>query len=295
LDPDEKLDYVNELCNRFRKGLSAYKETKPTPSGKKRIKVVAISDTHIPFQREDFLKAIIKEHSGAEYLVITGDLLDNNLISSFPKEKEIPFAIEYSAGFELVCKLSSNFGRVILVDGNHDAGRYQREISKLNPTIKFLVKTSPLKYLADGYNFSPWGEELGQVNLPNVFYAGDLHENGWWFRIGKSIFAHRLKGMKKGTLSNATHMANWFLDRGIDFQCFVSGHSHKVGWAPMKGGRIVIDQGCLCLPMQYESDGGCNYLPQDLGYAIVEMDQNGNVNPNLDATRPVYLGTYSHP
>jgi hypothetical protein len=56
------------------------------------------------------------------------------------------------------------------------------------------------------------------------------------------------------------------------------------------GGRIVIDSGALCYPMEYENDGSCNMSPIDLGYAIVEMDRQGNVDS--ETTMVKYLGTY---
>jgi predicted phosphodiesterase len=232
---------------------------------------------------------IVKKHSGAEYCVVNGDLFDNNLISTFPKQKEIPFAVEYSAVMEIVKYLSKNFGKVILVDGNHDAGRFSRELGKLNNSIKFLIKESPLQYISEGKNFSPRGEDLGNINLPNVEYAGEKTP-GWYTQIGKAIFGHKTGGgFRKAPMANAIQMTEWFMRRGTYFQCFVGGHSHRVGFVSYLS-KIVIDQGSLCYPLQYEQDGRCTMAPTDLGYAIVDIDKNGNVDPN--ETRPIFLGTY---
>jgi predicted phosphodiesterase len=286
----DHYNLVKRLCQDFRGKTAHLKERRLAPAGKKRIKIISVSDLHVPFQREDLLHSIIAEHRGADFLVLNGDLFDSSLISKFPKEREIPFAVEYAAAFEIVAWLSQNFQRVVLIDGNHDAGRFTREIGKLNPTILFLVKGSPLKYIADGRRFSPAGEDLGTVSLPNVSYAGDAPTgSGWWWRIGKVIFAHRLRGFKGAPMANAVHVAEWFLRRGEDFQCIVNGHSHHLGMAYYRG-RLVIDQGALTLPMAYEEDGSCNIPPPDLGYAIVTTDQFGNVDPR--ETYPVHLGTY---
>lgn len=243
---------------------------------------------HVPFIREDLVKDIVRKHSGSEYCVVNGDMFDNYAISTFPKQKEIPFAIEYASVMEIVEYLSSHFGKVILVDGNHDAGRFTRELGKLNNNVKFLMKSSPLQYIAEGRKFSPKGEDLGYVNLPNVEYAGD-GAPGWYTRIGQAIFGHKTSGFRKTPMANAIHMVEWFIKRGTKFQCFVAGHSHKVGMVPYLG-KIVIDQGALCLPMEYEKDGRCTMSPPDLGYAIVDLDTRGNVDP--ETTRPVFLGTY---
>lgn len=284
-----RIDRVRLLCDNYRERLENLELVKAKPYGNQRTQVIAISDLHVPFCREDLLKKIIRKHSGAEVCVVTGDLFDANLISTFTKHKEIPFAIEYAAAFEIVCLLSKHFGHVILVDGNHDAGRYQRELGKLNPTIRFLVKESPLKYIADGLQVSPSGESLGNISLPNVTYAGDVNSQSWWCKVGQCLFVHRLKGFAKAPMANAVKANEWFLGRGTEFQAVVNGHSHHVGQIIHRG-KIVIDQGCLCFPMDYEADGRLTMHPQDLGYAIVELDKRGNVDP--EGTRVVHLGTY---
>jgi len=279
---------VRQYCKAYREKLNSYEEKKPRPVGRKRVRIISISDLHVPFCREDLVQEIVKTYSGAEYCVVNGDLFDNNLISTFPKSKEIPFAVEYAAVMELVQELARNFEQVILVDGNHDAGRFSRELGKLNNSIKFLIKSSPLQYIAEGKNFSSQGEDLGIVNLPNVSYAGE-NGMGWYTKIGQAIFGHKTSGFRKSPMANAIHMTDWFIKRGTEFQCFVAGHSHKLGLVPYLG-KIVIDQGALCLPMEYEKDGRCTMSPPDLGYAIVELDTRGNVDPVT--TRPVFLGTY---
>lgn len=281
-------DKVTKYCDGYREKLSGYYEAKPRPVGRKRTRIISISDLHVPFCREDLVKDIVSKHSGCDICVVNGDLFDNYIISTFPKQKEIPFAIEYAAVMEIVLDLSSHFGKVILVDGNHDAGRFSREIGKLNSSIKFLLKSSPLQYIAEGRNFSAKGEDLGTINLPNVEYAGNMGM-GWYTRVGQAIFAHKTRGFRKAPMANAIHMVDWFIRRGTKFQCLVSGHSHKVGLVPYLG-KIVIDQGALCLPMEYEKNGGCTMSPPDLGYAIVDLDTRGNVDP--ETTRPVFLGTY---
>lgn len=286
--PDH-IDIVKQVCDSYRSKLERLKVLKPVATGASRRKIVSFSDLHIPFVREDLIEEAVKQHSGAEWCVINGDLFDSNLISTFPKHKEVPFVMEYITAEHIVRLLAKHFGTVVLVDGNHDAGRFSRELGKISETIQFLVKGSPLKHLANGERYSPSGEALESIDLPNVVYAGDESPQNWWFQIGGAIFAHRLKGFKAAPMANAVLAADYFMDRGNKFQCIVNGHSHKQGMIAYKG-RIVMDQGCLCYPMEYEADGRMTMSPTDLGYAIVELDRNGNIDPV--ATRNVYLGTY---
>jgi len=284
----DNLEKMTKFCEGYREKLSSYREVKPTPVGKKRTRIISISDLHVPFHREDLIRDIIEEHSGADVLVLNGDLFDNYSLSSFSKSRDIPFAVEYSTVFEIVKLAARNFGKVIIVDGNHDSGRFSRELGKLDEGVKFLIKPSPLQYIANGRDFSPTGEDLGTINLPNVTYAGEKGI-GWYHQIGQAIFVHRLRGYKAGPMANAIDIANWFLRKGTEFQCLVSAHSHHVGMVPYYG-RLIIDQGALCLPLEYEKNGGCKLTPPDLGYAIVELDARGNVDP--ETTRPIFLGTY---
>jgi len=284
----DHYDKVQKYCKAYRAKFDNYEEARPRPIGKKRIRIISISDLHVPFCREDLIKDIVKKHSGADFCVVNGDMFDCYAISTFPKHKEIPFAVEYAAVMEIVQNLSQNFEKVILVDGNHDAGRFTREIGKLKDDIKFLMKSSPLQNVAEGRCFSPQGKDEGYINLPNVEWAGKKGF-GWYTRIGQAIFGHKTSGFRKAPMANALQMTDWFIKRGTKFQCFVGGHSHRVGLIPYLG-KLIIDQGALCLPMEYEKDGRCTMSPPDLGYAIVDLDNQGNVDP--ETTRPIYLGTY---
>jgi predicted phosphodiesterase len=283
------INRVRDICEKFIGKLDRYELTKPKLTGRKRERGISISDLHLPFTLHDILKDIIKQHSGEDFCVVNGDLFDMSLVNSFMKHQEVPLIEEYNAALFLIRELATNFGEVILVGGNHDDGRYAREISKINPTMMFLVKESPLQHLAEGRMYDERGRYTGSLSLPNVHYVGDEGPS-WWYRRGQTIFCHRLRGFRTGPMRNATFMADHFLRRGIKFQCCINGHSHHLGWTPYTGGRLVIDQGALCLPQHYEVDGGGGYSPIDVGYAVVEMDNEGNVN--FDYTRPVYLGTY---
>jgi len=286
---------ARKICQKYRDRLKRFSLVKLAPSGKNRVRGISISDLHCPFQREDLIRDIVKKHGfggvdeASDFCVINGDLFDNYLISKFPKRKEIPFIIEYQAASLIVRFLAQHFKNIYLVDGNHDYNRYMKEIQRLNPTIQFLAKSSPLKYLADGNLFTAGGNPMPPINLQNVFYAGDLGA-GWWLKLGKTIFCHRLRGFRSNAMQNATYMVDHFAKRGVKFQCLVAGHSHRVGQVAYTGGKLVIDQGALCYPLEYEDDGSCHYSPPDLGYAIVSMDQKGNVDP--DETKVMYLGTY---
>jgi len=253
-------------------------------------KILSISDLHLPFCDMSQAKDVILANTDAEDLIINGDLFDSYQISTFSKERHIPFLEEYLMATELIDFCAEHFKRVILVDGNHEVGRFQVEIGKLEPSLRFLQKTSPMAYLAHGDRFSKTGTHIGAEPRDNVIYAGDVSDESWNIKIGNCLFAHRIRGYKSGPMANITHMADYFIKAGKSFQCLVAGHSHHAGTAPYLG-RLLIDQGCLCQPQGYANSGGCASYPIDAGYAVVYMDASGNVD--FSKSRHVYLGIYS--
>lgn len=284
----DEFDQALQIVENYKKRFDDYFLKKPEAKGIEREKILVMSDLHFPFARMDLVNEILKEHADADKVVLTGDLFENHLISTFSKERHIPLQIEYAAVFAFVKKLSKMFPQVVLIDGNHDYGRFHRELNKMDPTVFFLMKGSPLQYVAEGYEYDQFGNDLGVCKMDNVVHAVSEGHN-WWVKIGKTIFAHRLKGFNKGPMASAVKMADWFINQGISFQALVCGHSHRVGVIPYKG-KLIIDEGALCYPLEYETNGSCNVTPVDLGYALIYQDRHGNVDIEQSGVR--WLGTY---
>jgi predicted phosphodiesterase len=284
----KKLHQATLICDRYKEQVP-FKTTLaskiPKVTGGKLVRMVAISDLHVPFFRDDLLKEVVSRTEGFDYCVVNGDLLDAYSLSTFKKTIEIPFVAEYTAGALIVEFLAEHYKKVILVGGNHDVGRWGRLLDKVETPMKFLLTEHPLSLIAKGIRFTPEGIPIEDSKVKNVTFSKNL----WWARVGQTIFVHRLRGHKKGPLGNSSVAADHFIHRGTSFQCLVSGHSHKGGVAPYRG-KILIDQGCLCLPLEYESSGNCTLSPPDLGYAVITSDKSGNIK--LDETNFVYLGTY---
>ena len=55
--------------------------------------------------------------------------------------------------------------------------------------------------------------------------------------------------------------------------------------------KLIIEQGCCCVPMDYEVSGKSKLTQQSFGYAVIYMDKNGNVDFNTSDT--TYYGTGS--
>lgn len=71
---------------------------------------------------------------------------------------------------------------------------------------------------------------------------------------------------------------------------FITQNTHHLGKILWKN-KLLIEQGCCCIPMDYEADGKMRFGQQTFGYAVVYMDKNGNID--FEKSGPIYHGTGS--
>lgn len=252
--------------------------------GDTNIKILSISDLHVPFENYDVLVDALEKHSDADLLVVNGDFLEQYAVSKWGKSKTVLLEWEYKVAIEWMKLFSSMFEEVHLVRGNHD-DRLRKYLSdSVDPMIGFMVEDDILTKLTEGYDFNDKGKLEQKYHFDNVYYEGGLL--GWYTKIGKCLFAHpsSSSGVPMRTVISA---AEAFMSNE-QFQAIVIGHSHKMGKLIYKD-KVLIEQGCCCVPMDYQADGKLKYLPQSFGYAVVYMDEYGNVD--FDKTNTVYCGT----
>lgn len=253
------------------------------PKGKL-FKVVSISDLHIPFVNDAVIKDMIDKHSDADILVVNGDLLEQYSVSKWPKSKGIVLQHEYKIAVKYVKMFAERFKKVVLTRGNHDERVAKYFSSNIDPGISFLTHPDPLERIASGFDFTTNGTFAKVNTFDNVFYFGGLC--GWYAKVGKTIFAHP-SGGSGVPMKTGVNVANYFLEKE-DFDCIVIGHTHKMGQVIYKG-KLIIEQGCACIPMDYEADSKMQYGQQSFGYAVIYMNAKGEVD--FDKSRPVYYGT----
>jgi predicted phosphodiesterase len=257
------------------------------PTKKTNIKVLSLSDLHIPFENTDTIAHALKKHSDADILVINGDFLELYAVSTWPKNKNVVLKWEYQIAIEWLKLFSKTFKKVVLTSGNHEARLKSYFAAKIDPSISFLVGNDILSRLAQGEDF--WGENRESLtaemhDFSNVEYQPGLLS--WYTKIGKCIFAHP-RSFSKVPAKTAVNTADYFLGRE-DYQAVVIGHTHKLSKLIWKD-KLLMESGCCCVPMDYEADGKMKYTPQAFGYAVVYMDEDGNVDFNK--SNAIYTGT----
>jgi predicted phosphodiesterase len=253
------------------------------PSGKL-YKVVSISDLHIPWVNDSVVSDMISNHSDAEVLVVNGDILDQYSVSRWPKTKGILLRHEYEIAIDYLKQFSKIFKKVILTRGNHDDRLESYFANNLDPGVCFLTHPDILERMANGYAFNQHGVLEKIYDFSNVHYAGGI--SAWYAKVGNCIFAHP-KGGSKIPMRTSVNVANYFFEKE-DFDTIVCSHTHKIGKVVWKG-KLLIEQGCACVPMDYEADAKMQYSQQAFGYAVVYMNNKGEVHFNKSV--PVFHGT----
>jgi len=257
------------------------------PTDKARIKIACVGDLHIPLENHLLLDKLIKEEADADILVLNGDIFEHYIVSRWKKDKSIPLRLEYEIALEWIKKLSAVFPKIILVYGNHEYRLASYFSTHVDPAVHFATSPDMLKRLADGYDFDKYNDFVKIHDFPNVHYEpGTLN---WYTKIGKCLFVHPRDAISK-TLGTAEKAMNHFISRGEDFQCLVMGHTHRQSSAVLNK-KLLLESGCCCVPLDYESDGKLNSMNQVFGYTLVYMDQEGNVD--YDKTHNVFYGTGS--
>ena len=258
------------------------------PVKKADIKIVSTGDWHIPFENYKVLKHMIKYHSDADILVVNGDIFEHYLVSQWKKDKSIPLRLEYEIALEWIMKLHKIFKKIVLVYGNHEYRLRSYISSNLDPAVHFATSPDLLKRLADGYDFDEYGDFVKVHDFDNVFYEPGLLN--WYTKIGQCLFVHPRSYVKQ-LLGTAEQAMEHFIKRGEDFQCLVLAHTHRQS-SSIVNGKLLLESGCACVPLDYLSDGKLNSLNQTFGYSVIYLDELGNVDFNT--SHNFYWGT-GHP
>jgi len=190
------------------------------PLGKERIKILSLSDLHIPFDNHETILHALDNHADADILVINGDFLEQYAVSKWGKTQTLLLEWEYKIAMEWMKFFTEIFEEVHLVRGNHD-DRLKKYISAaVDPMINFMVEDDVLVKIANGYDFNNNGRLEKKYNFDNVYYTPGLL--GWMTKIGKCIFAHPT-GSSGIPMRTVIQAATSFMTNE-NFQSLVIGH-----------------------------------------------------------------------
>lgn len=268
-----------------------YRGPKRKESGERK-KIVIVSDLHVPFHEPEMVADVIARDSDADLLIINGDLQDFYSISRFTKYETVPIERELAEVQMVLERLSEAFPRVLIVEGNHDRPRFEKQLRTHLATEPDVIKV--IEYLTGG-NLSPI--RLMASKLPNVKMAEHRvgpHSIGWFAQEGDLLVCHAEKfSITPGAALRK--IDEWFEDMrdhlGLDdWRVCIQAHTHQLGFFPWKSDRVLLEGGCLCKQHGYQLQPRIGGRPQRRGYVTLEQidgvtDINSIRLPWLDVAR----------
>lgn len=246
-------------------------------------RVLALSDFHIPFHLP--VKTFDKYRGDVDILVLNGDVLDCQSISSFPKKYRVSLIDEMIEARRYIIELIDTIRprRVVITKGNHEYRLLRYLSERINEDLMSLMPDSPMDLIVnDGFknNDRMNKTEVYYPPLKNLYdeqgiaieYAGE-----WYCRIGNVIFAHPLA--YSGSIMKTTEKAVTFFSRcesTRSFTAVVMAHTHKVGFYKV-GDIKMYEQGCCCNLNQLDYADGRLQDPQQNGYMYIALNENGDI------------------
>lgn len=244
---------------------------KRTQKGRERI--VIVGDLHVPFHDKEALAALIAREKGADTLVINGDLQDFYSVSRFTKYESVSFHEEVAQVTLVLEQLASAFPRVVIVEGNHDKPRFERQLRDRLPEEMVRV----VEFLCGG-NLSviaAIAKRYPNVALASNDVAG--HKVSWFAQIGDLIVTHAEK-FSRVPGSTLRGIEEWLSDMdhtlGLnDWRVVIQAHTHQLAWVPWHADRLLVEGGCLCETHGYQLTARIGGRPQRRGWVTLEQHE----------------------
>jgi predicted phosphodiesterase len=258
---------------------------KPRPpkiqTGKIHTKRLAVAgDFHAPFHDPEVVATLIADESPkTDTLIVSGDLMDFYSISRFLKYERVSIEQEIAATDVLLGQLSAAFPDVLIVSGNHDSQRFEKQLrTLLAPEMMHVIE------LLTGGNLSVI--HMLAKRYPNVRFApqqAGSHSLGWMTQVGDMMVTHAEKD------SRVPGSAVRQIDEGLtDFEfvydlkpwrVLMQAHTHASGMVPWKADRLLVETGCCCITHGYQMTARMGGRPQRQGYVtLTQHDGKTDVN-----------------
>lgn len=272
--PQQKFSNADEAWKFLNReiGRTERENTYPKKRDKKTRKFVLVSDIQTPFQRDDVIIDICKHEADADVLIISGDLTDSYSLSNYTKTRNIPFREEWGVAVSIVEKFSTIFPEVWILKGNHDIRLEKRLQELLSVDMLDAIKTitggviCPINTLANKFkNVKLIGHNIDNINSID-----------WIHQFGDAIVMHAEKySVMPGAVMRK--ISEWLADFEIafnistDYRVIFQSHTHAYLFMPYRADQILIETGCACNIMPYQTTAKIGARPQRVCYITFEQ------------------------
>lgn len=242
--------------------------------------VMIINDIHAPFEREDLLEIITKHANEIDTLVIGGDFMDCESISSFPKINRTSLTEELVYSYNLmkkIRKILNNGQKIILIKGNHE-DRLKMMISKMHEKdLQKFINPNILEMFIDGFTIYEDNKKIKYDGIEGITYIPH-----WYVNIDNKIIVSHPRDFSSVDGKMCEKISEYFLNQHEEFEVLIFAHTHK--YSQMKVSRrqgvYVVENGCLCKNHEYASTGKLGFTPQDYCYSIIKYNNDEDINYN---------------
>jgi predicted phosphodiesterase len=251
-----------------------------------RDRILIISDLHIPDHKEGMILDIIKQNSKVNLIIMNGDILDCNAVSSWYDEHISILDYEMKIAHDLLTKIRSiTNAKIVLVKGNHEqrVNKFYAANAKAMGTA--VVETEILYKLANGFIIKDRKHPKIRTTydaIPDVEYC-DARS----FLYGDLLCNHpsmfRKDNMKTVKVMWEEKLKNKYPEANV----VVIGHTHQLGLIHYEDGRVLIEGGCTCEPAKYADQDDKPYKIQQYEYIYLEMK---NKQVDINSIKMQYLG-----
>lgn len=243
-------------------------------------RILSVSDLHVPFQLP--INTFSDYAGKVDILVLNGDIIDMQSISSFPKIYRLSPMEEMIQGRQYLIDLIEFIKpkKVVVNYGNHDKRLVKYLAKKLDTDLLELMPDTVLELIfIDGFRHydKQKGCKTEYEPLIDIFKDIDIEYTGdWKCKIGKTWFAHPI-AYSRVPLKTCEKAMDYFHRTDKEtFDCVVLGHTHKVG-SKKTGYVMLYEQGACCYTDKMDYADGKLIEPQKEGFAYICQNKNGEL------------------
>ena len=242
--------------------------------------IMIMNDIHLPYEREDVLEIISKHADEITTLVINGDLMDCESISKFPKIKRLTLEEElvYTYNFlKKVRKLLNKGQKIVINRGNHEERLYRQICEMHQKDLQKMINPDVIDMMVEGFTIYDNGKKNKYEGLSDIIYIPN-----WYVNIDGKIIAGHPKDFSTVDGKMCEKTSEHFLNQGEEFEVIVFGHTHKYSQMTVsrRQNTYVVENGCLCKPMEYVNNGKLGYTPQHYSYTIIKYNNGEKIKYN---------------